>query len=498
MANSSSAQVRYSDVTLIGAGIMSATLATFLRELAPHKSISVFERLPTVAAESSNEWNNAGTGHSALCELNYTEEKADGSVAIDRAINIYEQFQLSLQFWSYLTSTGKLENPKDFINQLPHMSFVQGDKNVEFLRKRVDALTQHHFFKGMEFSESPEQLAQWIPLMMRDRQGSERLAATHIDRGTDVNFGELTRKLFEYLEHDNVDVCLRHSVQDVKRLPGGDWELKILDSSQNSIFKHRTKFVFIGCGGGSLHLLQKSGIPESKHIGGFPVSGLFLVCRNPDVVSQHFAKVYGKAKLGSPPMSVPHLDTRFIEGKQSLLFGPFAGFTSKFLKEGSHLDMMKSFTLDNFSTMISAGMKNMPLTKYLIKQAMLSKAERMQDLREFLPTARDEDWELLVAGQRVQIIKDVNGEKGVLCFGTEVVSGADGSLSALLGASPGASTSVKAMLDVLAKCFVNEMPEWQAKIKEMIPSYGKSLHNDPELYEEIKKHISVGLGLNFD
>lgn len=498
MANSSSTQPSYSDITLIGAGIMSATLATFLRELSPNKTISVFERLPTVASESSNEWNNAGTGHSALCELNYTEEKADGSIAIDRAINIYEQFQLSLQFWSYLTSKGKMDRPQDFINQLPHMSFVQGEKNVAFLRKRVEALTQHHFFEGMEFSESTEQLANWIPLMMRERQLNEPLAATYIPRGTDVNFGALTRKLFEHLEHDGVDLRLRHSVQDVKRLPGGDWELTLLDFSQNRTFKHRTKFVFIGCGGGSLHLLQKSGIPESKHIGGFPVSGLFLVCKNPEVVSQHFAKVYGKAKVGAPPMSVPHLDTRFIEGKQSLLFGPFAGFTSKFLKEGSHLDMLRSFTLDNLSTMVSSGLKNMPLTKYLIKQAMLSKAERMQDLREFLPTARDEDWELLVAGQRVQIIKDVNGEKGVLCFGTEVVSSADGSLAALLGASPGASTSVKAMLDVLAKCFTDEMPQWQAKIKEMIPSYGISLRNDPALYAEIKKRFSTDLGLNFD
>lgn len=210
------------------------------------------------------------------------------------------------------------------------------------------------------------------------------------------------------------------------------------------------KFVFIGGGGGSLPLLQKTGIPESKHIGGFPVSGLFMVCKNQKVVEQHHAKVYGKAKVGAPPMSVPHLDTRYIDNKKALLFGPFAGFSPKFLKTGSNLDLIGSVKPNNVLTMLAAGVKEMGLTKYLIQQVMLSHEKRMEELREFIPNAKSEDWDIVVAGQRVQVIKDTDaGGKGTLQFGTEVVSAADGSIAALLGASPGASTAVHVMLEVL-------------------------------------------------
>ncbi|MFC5588129.1 malate:quinone oxidoreductase [Sporosarcina soli] len=489
--------VKRTDVILIGAGIMSATLGTMLKELAPDWNIKVFEKLANAGEESSNEWNNAGTGHAALCELNYTSEKADGTVDISKAINVNEQFQVSMQFWSYLVNNHLLHNPEDFIMPLPHMSFVRGEQNVAFLKRRFETMTNNPLFQGMEFSDDPQKLKDWIPVMMNDRQSTEPIAATKIDSGTDVNFGALTRMLFDHLKRQNVEIHYNHSVDDLKRTSDGAWEVKVKNDAAGRIETHTAKFVFIGGGGGSLHLLQKSGIPEGKHIGGFPISGLFMVCKNPDVVEKHHAKVYGKAAVGAPPMSVPHLDTRFIEGKKSLLFGPFAGFSPKFLKTGSMMDLLASVKPDNLTTLLAAGAKNLPLTSYLIQQVMLSKEKRMEELREFIPNAKSEDWDLVVAGQRVQVIKDTEaGGKGTLQFGTEVVSAADGSVAALLGASPGASTAVHVMLEVIDKCFPQHVGEWESKLKEMIPSFGKSLVENPELLQEIHKSTAESLGLN--
>ncbi|RYM05200.1 malate:quinone oxidoreductase [Sporolactobacillus sp. THM7-7] len=485
------------DVILIGAGIMSATLGSLLKELAPEWKIKVFEKLGNPGEESSNEWNNAGTGHSALCELNYTPEKPDGSIDISKAIRINERFQLSRQFWTHLVNGHLIQRPQRFIMPLPHMSFVQGEKNVVFLKKRFKALSKNPLFQGMEFTDSPEKLKEWIPLIMEGRTSDEPIAATKIDSGTDVNFGALTRLLFDHLKGKNVAVHYKHQVNDIKRLNNGLWEVKVHDLANGKLEYHTAKFVFIGGGGGSLPLLQKTGIPESKHIGGFPVSGLFMVCRNPEVVRRHHAKVYGKAKVGAPPMSVPHLDTRYIGGKRTLLFGPFAGFSPKFLKTGSILDLIRSIKLNNIFTMLAAGAKNVPLTKYLIQQVMLSKEKRVGALREFVPNAKSEDWDIVVAGQRVQVIKDTDtGGRGTLQFGTEVVTSADGSIAALLGASPGASTAVYVMLDVLEKCFPQQMKSWEPKIKEMIPSYGVPLVENPELIQEIHTSTAKTLGIN--
>jgi malate dehydrogenase (quinone) len=483
------------DVILIGAGIMSATLGTLLKELVPEWNITVYEKLENAGEESSNEWNNAGTGHAALCELNYTVQKPDGSVDISKAININEQFQVSMQFWSYLVNSGLINNPQDFIMPLPHMSFVQGEENVQFLKKRFEALSTNPLFQGMEYSEDPRKLMDWIPLMMQDRSWDEAIAATKIDSGTDVNFGALTRMLFEHLENQNVTVKYKHSVEGIKRTSDGLWELKVRNLFSGTVKRQTAKFVFVGGGGGSLHLLQKSGIPEGKNIGGFPVSGIFMVCKNPDVVAQHHAKVYGKAKVGAPPMSVPHLDTRYIDNQKSLLFGPFAGFTPKFLKNGSMLDLISSVKPNNVGTMLAAGAKEIPLTKYLIQQLMLSKEQRMEELREFIPNANSDDWDFVVAGQRVQVIKDTEaGGKGTLQFGTEVITASDGSIAALLGASPGASTAVHVMIEVMKKCFPGHMQQWEPKLKEMIPSYGKSLMQNPDLLKEVHQSTAQSLG----
>ncbi|AOZ94690.1 malate dehydrogenase (quinone) [Paenibacillus crassostreae] len=485
-----------SDVILIGAGIMSATLGTFLKELVPEWEIKVFEKLENAGEESTNEWNNAGTGHAALCELNYTVEKPDGSIDISKAIHINEQFQLSMQFWSYLVNSKLISNPQDFIMLLPHMSMVLGEQNVTFLKKRFEAMSNNPLFQGMEFSDDPGKLMEWIPLIIRDRLSNEPIAATKINSGTDVNFGALTRLLFDHLKNNNVDIHYNHKVDNMKRNSDSSWELKIRNAS-GAVERHTAKFVFIGGGGGSLHLLQKSGIPEGKHIGGFPVSGIFMVCNNPNVVEQHHAKVYGKAKVGAPPMSVPHLDTRFIDNKKSLLFGPFAGFSPKFLKSGSMFDLITSINPSNVVTMLAGGAKNLSLTKYLIEQVMLSKEKRLEELREFIPSAKGEDWDLVVAGQRVQVIKDTEaGGKGTLQFGTEVICADDGSIAALLGASPGASTAVHVMLEVLERCFPEHIKEWEPKIKEMIPSYGLSLLENPELLHEIQTLIAESLMLS--
>ncbi|MGO4547408.1 malate:quinone oxidoreductase [Paenibacillus sp. 2TAB23] len=484
------------DVILIGAGIMSATLGSMLKELVPDWKITVFEKLGSAGEESSNEWNNAGTGHAALCELNYTSEKPDGSVDISKAINVNEQFQVSMQFWSYLVNSNLIRNPQDFIMPLPHMSLVQGAQNVAFLKRRFDAMTSNPLFQGMEFSDDPKKLKEWIPLIMNERTSKEPIAATKIDTGTDVNFGALTRMLFDHLKTKNVDIQYKKSVNDIKRASDGTWELKVKNVDNGTVERHNAKFVFIGGGGGSLHLLQKFDIPEGKHIGGFPISGLFMVCNNPDVVAQHHAKVYGKAAVGAPPMSVPHLDTRFIDNKKSLLFGPFAGFSPKFLKTGSMFDLITSVKPDNLLTLLASGAKNVPLTTYLIQQVMLSKEKRMEELRAFVPNAKSEDWDLLVAGQRVQVIKDTPAGKGTLQFGTEVVSAADGSVAALLGASPGASTAVHVMLEVINKCFPQHVKAWEPKLKEMIPSYGLSLMNNPELLHEVHSSTAQSLGLS--
>jgi malate dehydrogenase (quinone) len=469
------------DVILIGAGIMSATLATLLKELQPDLHVEIYERLDKVAAESSDAWNNAGTGHTAFCELNYTPEKEDGSISISKAVKIAESFEISKQFWAYLVQDGYCSNPPDFINIVPHLSAVWGEENVDFLRKRFEALQTCHLFEGMKYTDDWKELSEWMPIMMGIREKNQPMAATRMDIGTDVNFGALTRNLFHHLkEAHGVEVFLQHEVQTLKREKDQRWKVKIENVETEEIHETRAKFVFIGAGGGAISLLDKSDIDEGQGFGGFPVSGQWLVCHNPELIEKHHAKVYGKAAVGAPPMSVPHLDTRIIDGKKALLFGPYAGFSTKFLKEGSYLDLPLSIDFNNLGSMFGAWIHNLPLTKYLIEQVTQSKEDRFEALREFIPDVRMEDWELVTAGQRVQVIKKDEDQGGVLEFGTEVVTAADGSLAALLGASPGASTSVSIMLELLQKCFPDEMASesWRNKLSEMIPSYGKPLAKD--------------------
>ncbi|MDX1961079.1 MAG: malate:quinone oxidoreductase [Leptospiraceae bacterium] len=487
-----------SDVILIGAGIMSATLGIILKELEPDLTITVLERLDYAARESSNAWNNAGTGHSAFCELNYTPEKEDGSIPISKAVNIAESYEVSKEFWAYLVGEKKILTPEEFIHRIPHMSLVWGEENVSFLRKRYAALKTNPLFEDMEFSDDPQKIAEWMPLNMKGRDKTIPVAATRMDIGTDVDFGTLTRGMFKYLATlPGVSVKYLEDVKDLEREPGGLWNLTATNQATHEKEHHEANFVFIGAGGGSLPLLEKSDIPEAKGFGGFPVSGQWLRCINPEVIEAHNAKVYGKANVGSPPMSVPHFDSRMIGGKKELLFGPFAGFTTKFLKRGSYWDLAKSLEIGNIFPMISAGMHNFPLTRYLISQALQSPKDRMKALKEYFPGARTKDWKLEIAGKRVQVIRSDEKEGGVLEFGTEVVFAKDGSLAAMLGASPGASTSVSIMLEVLVDCFKTKTASdaWKEKLTKMIPIYGKSLGDSKELTQESRARTAKVLGL---
>jgi malate dehydrogenase (quinone) len=471
------------DVVLIGGGIMSATLGSLISQLQPDWSIRVYERLGEVAQESSNAWNNAGTGHAALCELNYMPENADGTVSAAKAVSINEQFQVSRQYWAYLVSIGALPEPHNFINSAPHMTFVKGAANIEYLRKRVAALRDEPLFSDMEYTEDLERIAEWTPLLAKKRNPKQRVAATRVASGTDVDFGALTKYLFRDLERRGASVQTNHQVTWLKRRKDGTWRLRVRHLVGQTPKTVNARFVFVGAGGGALALLQHSGIPEVKGFGGFPISGQFLRTTNPKVVAQHHAKVYGKAAVGAPPMSVPHLDTRVVDGETALLFGPYAGFTPKFLKSSTWFDLPFSIRLHNLGPMLQVGLKNFDLVKYLVSELLASRAKKMAALREFMPTAKDRDWELITAGQRVQVMKKDPEKGGVLQFGTEVITGADGTIAGLLGASPGASTAAPIMLDVLARCFPDRIAAWEPKLREMIPGYGRQLSADAGVAE---------------
>lgn len=468
------------DVVLIGGGIMSATLGAMIQRVQPDWSIRIYERLGEVAQESSNPWNNAGTGHAALCELNYMPEASDGTVDPAKAISINEQFQLSRQFWASLVAAGDLPEPQQFINSTPHMTFVRGRDNVRYLRKRYEALKDEPLFAGMEYSEDPAVIGEWTPLLTKKRSPRQRIAATRQASGTDVDFGALTRALIDNLVDNGAELALNHTVRSIKRTKDGLWRLSVRHEVGNTPHVATARFVFVGAGGGALHLLQKSGIPEIKGFGGFPISGQFLRTSDPKIVAQHQAKVYGKAAVGAPPMSVPHLDTRVVDGKASLLFGPYAGFSPKFLKTGSWFDLPGSIRPHNLGPMLAVARDNFALIKYLVGELLANRAKKLKALQEFMPTAKSEDWELITAGQRVQVMKKDAKKGGVLQFGTEVVAAEDGSIAGLLGASPGASTAVPIMVDLLKRCFPDHFSGWLPTIKELIPTVGTTLNERPQ------------------
>ncbi|GHB34255.1 malate dehydrogenase (quinone) [Salinicola rhizosphaerae] len=488
------------DVVLIGGGTMSATLGTYLHELQPDWNVTLFERLGQVAEESSNAWNNSGSGHSAFCEMNYTPQLEDGSVTIDRAIKVTEDFEVSRQFWAHQVDQGVLHDPASFITSMPHMSLVWGDAHVDFLRKRYAAMHQHPFYSQMEYSEDRDQIRQWLPLVMDGADDNAPIAATRMPIGTEVNYGEITRQLIASLaDNDDFTLSLNSEVRDLARNDDGTWKVTVADLAKDGE-EHsvNARYVFIGAGGAALPLLQASGIPEAEQYAGFPVGGQFLYTTNPEVVAQHQVKAYGLAAEGSPPMSVPHMDARMLDGQPAIFFGPFATFSSKFLKNGSWTDLLGSMTLSNTWPMMEVGMDNFNLVQYLVGQVMQSDEDRMDALKQFYPKANPDDWKLWTAGQRVQIIKNDPEKGGVLQFGTEVVASEDGTMSALLGASPGASTAPPIMLRLLSKVFPQQVESaaWQGKLHEIIPSYGQQLADNPALLRELRQRTAASLELN--
>lgn len=483
------------DVVLVGGGIMSATLASMISVLEPTWTIEILERRDALAEESSNAWNNAGTGHAALCELNYTPERPDGSIDITKAVTINEQFELSRELWHFLLTSGRLPENFAFLSPTPHLTFVRGAANVDYLRRRAEALRAHHLFAGLEFTDDVEVIRSWAPLLVEGRVGDEPVAATRAPEGTDVDFGALTRGLVDGVVQRGATVRLEHEVRRLRQRRDGTWRLTVADRRWNASPRRRTidaRFVFIGAGGGALHLLQKSGIKEAKGYGGFPISGQFLRTTNPDLVAQHQAKVYGKADVGSPPMSVPHLDTRVVDGQTALLFGPYAGWSMKFLKAGSPLDLIRSIRPGNLVPMIAVGLKNVDLVKYLVSEVTATETRRLRTLRAFMPTAHPRDWELITAGQRVQVIKKHPTQGGVLEFGTELVTAQDGTIAGLLGASPGASTAVSTMVELLERCFPSRVDGWRPQLREMMPSLGGSDWDDSFEREGISDDAQVG------
>ncbi len=484
------------DVLLIGGGIMSATLGTLLQQLQPDLKIALFERLSDVALESSNPWNNAGTGHAALCELNYMPDNKDGG-PLDpaKAIAINEQFQQSRQLWSSLVEAGVLDAPSTFINSTPHMTFVRGEKDVAYLKKRYEALKDEPLFAGIEYSEDSRVINKWAPLLMQKRRKGEPFAATRVPAGTDVDFGALTRQLIDRLAENGADVRTNTEVRSLKRLPDGAWRVKYRRTVGRTPGEIRAKFVFVGAGGWALKLLQRSGIPEISGYGVFPIGGQFLKTSNPAIVAQHKAKVYSQASVGAPPMSVPHRDTRVVDGEASLLFGPFATFSPKFLKTGSWFDIVGQVRPGNIGPMLKVAWDNPSLISYLVGELLKNHKKKVDSLRVFMPTAKDEDWEIIQAGQRAQVMKKDPDKGGILQFGTEVVTGADGTIAGLLGASPGASTAVSIMLGLLKTCFPDRIDAWEPRLRELIPSYGETLNARPEVARETLDETAEALAL---
>lgn len=495
-----STHVENPDVVLIGSGVMSANLAALLKRLDPSLSIQVYEVTEDLAHEASHGWNNAGTGHAGICELSYTpHQNADGTVDVSNAIKIFEQFERTRQFWAYAVATGMVDQPKDFIRPVPHLSFVHGAKWVDYLRARHAGMAAHHFFREMEFTTDRAKITSWAPLLTEGR-GDVPIAATKMDSGTDVNFGEISRKLLAWLsKQPGCGIATNHRVIDLDKTAGG-WELKIHDLGTGETRRNRAKFVFVGAGGGSLKLLQKADIPESKGLGGFPIGGQWIVCDNPEIVAKHHAKVYGQPLDEAPTMAVPHLDTRVLDGKKTLLFGPFAAWTTKFLhRKGSLWDLPGSIKPHNLSTLLKIGATNLPLVRYLVQQGTQSMNDRMKVLHVFYPAAKKEDWKLIDAGIRVQAIKKTDGQAGIVHYGTEVITNQDRTISALLGASPGASVSVHIVLEVVKLCFPQllDSPAGKARMKEMIPTYDTDikLPQNAELFRDLSRQASAHLQL---
>ncbi|QLY28733.1 malate dehydrogenase (quinone) [Nocardia huaxiensis] len=451
------------DVVLIGGGIMSATLGAILAKLQPNWSVVLYERLGALAQESTNPWNNAGTGHSGLCELNYMPDPHDPG----KAEQIAGMFQLSRRFWDALAEDGNIRDQAGFLSPAPHMDVVFGDRDVAYLRERFETLRALPHFSAMRYTEDPATLAEWAPLVMNGRTPGEPMAATRYEAGTDIDFGALTHALVDAMADAGADIRLRREVTGLRRTPAGVWAVTGRDRNTKARFGIEARFVFVGAGGYALKLLQQARIPEVRGYAVFPFGAQFLRTDNPAVVARHEAKVYSQAALGAPPMSVPHLDKRLVDGRESLLFGPYATFSTRLLKNGRRTDLFTTLRPRNLAVLIAVGIQNMSLIGYLIGQLLSTRKRKFAQLQRFYPEADPADWYPVQAGQRAQLVKPDPDRIGVLTFGTELVTSVDGTIAGLLGASPGASTAPAIMLDLLDRCFPDHAAAWEPTLRKL-------------------------------
>ncbi|KDE97204.1 malate:quinone oxidoreductase [Mycolicibacterium aromaticivorans JS19b1 = JCM 16368] len=480
------------DVVLIGGGIMSATLGSMLAVLEPGWRIVMLERADALATESSDPWNNAGTGHSGFCELNYMPDPTDGA----KPSAIAAQFQMSRQWWSHLAAGGVLD-PETFVHTAGHMDVVFGDHDVSYLRRRFETLTCDPLFSGMEFSADPTTIGQWAPLVMKGRDPGEVVAATRHPGGTDVDFGALTKGLTRIItSRGGGQVRLGHEVQALHQDSDGSWVVR--GRNQTGDFTVRGLRVFVGAGGHALRLLQRAHLPEVRGYAVLPVGATFLRCSDPVVVNQHDTKVYGQAEMGAPPMSVPHLDRRVVNGTPHLMFGPYATFSTKLLKYGRWTDFFTTIRWHNVHVIAAAVLQNLTLITYLLTQLAAQPRRRFAHLRRYYPRADPKQWELFAAGQRAQLITPDRRRIGVIQQGTELVVSADGSIAGLLGASPGASTAVPIMIDFLQRCFPHDWrTSWNAEMTTAIPALAISRW-DTTAVDESDRTTTPALHLNIN
>ena len=443
--SSEATQYDDADLVLIGGGIMSATLASMMATEHPDSRVLLLEKATRIAGESSDPWNNAGTGHSGFCELNYMPDPDDPA----KAIGIADQFRQTRQWWSRLAERGDVD-PDRFLNEVPHMTVVFGEHDVDYLRRRFAALSQHEQFAGMEFSDDPATIASWAPLTAGT---GVPIAATRMSRGTDVDFGSLTKQL---VESSDCEVRLCHDVRTLHKQPDGRWLITGRDTENGHQFVVRAGHVFVGAGGMALRLLQRAKVAEVRGYGVLPVGAAFFRTADPDVVARHDVKMYGQAPTGAPPMSVPHLDKRIVDGRGYLMFGPYATFGTKLLKAGRFTDFFTTLRWHNLHVIAAALLQNLSLIGYLVGQLAASRTRKFRQLQRFYPDADIAQWELIAAGQRAQLVTPDRRRIGALQQGTELVVSADGSISGLLGASPGASTAVPIMQTLMHRCFPDE------------------------------------------
>mmetsp|Transcript_82104 Transcript_82104/g.145559 ORF Transcript_82104/g.145559 Transcript_82104/m.145559 type:complete len:566 (+) Transcript_82104:69-1766(+) len=479
------------DAVFIGGGIVSTTTALILKKLQPDWTIVIIERLGAVGEESSHGFSNAGTGHSGFCEPNYTPAIVkDGkeTVKIDKPIFACESFMAGRQFWASLVTEGLVKDPTSFIRSAPHIAFGPGEEKKKTIVKRFEAMKPQPLFATMEFSDDPKVMTKWAPLVMEGRDPSQPCAMTYVKEGTDVDFGALTKACCEAFIKLGGDLRLFSEVTKIKEDVDHSWMVTTRKCDAGRGYRvYKSKFVFVGAGGWSLPMLQMSGIPQIKGYNALSVDGEWAVCQNPAVVNRHPVKVYAPGPVGAPPMSMPHIDAREIGGKKMLLFGPWCQWTPRFLKKGKMTDAFRVFKPHNIMPLATAGLKNLDLGVFLLRQMTTSYPQRFEEIKEYYPKADPDDWTFVPAAVRAQIIKRDGKSKicGALQFGTEVISNDSGTLAGLMGASPGASTVVQIALDVLRRCYKDVFPTWEADIKKMIPSFGTKLNENPAMVKKV-------------